>query len=306
MSAKTTAIVLIAFTLLIVLANTIYVLPQTSQALVLQFGRPVSVEQEPGLKWKLPFVQNVEVFDKRLLDFDADTKEVTAADQKRLLVNAFVRYRIVDPLRFKQAVANEANLRSRLNSYLESSLKQVLGKVPLSAIVTEQRARIMEQVRGLVNAQAAGAKLDEEGNVVTGSASQGFGIEVVDVRIMRADLPQENSQSIYNRMETARAQEAKQFRAQGAEEAQKIKAMAERDRTVLLAEAERKSQEIRGQGDAEAARIFADAYGQDAEFSKFYRSMQAYRRTLSAEDTSVILSPGSGFLEYLQKGAGDR
>ncbi len=286
-----------------VLVNAMYVLPQTEQALVLQFGRPVRVLQEPGLKWKVPFMQNVEFYDKRLLDFNAEPKEVTAADAKRLIVDAFLRYRITDPLRFKQSVGTEANLRSRMNSYLESALKQALGRVPLSAIVTEQRGDIMERVRGLVNAQAAGARLDADGNVIPGNSSQGFGIEVVDVRILRADLPKENSESIYRRMQTAREQEAKQNRAQGAEEAQKIKALAEKDRTVLLAESRRKAEEIRGEGDREATRIFAEAYGADPEFAKFYRSLQAYRRTLDAKDTTLILSPDSGFLQYLEKGA---
>ncbi len=299
---KATFIAVVLVGILFVLSNAFFVLQQTEQALVLQFGRPIKVEQEAGLKWKIPFVQNVEFFDKRLLDFNAEPKEVTAADQKRLIVDAFVRYRIVDPLRFKQTVGTEATMRLRLNSYLESSLKQVLGKVPLAAIVSEQRTHIMEEVRGLVNAQAAGAQLDENGNVIPGNEAEGFGIEVADLRIMRADLPQANSESIYRRMQTEREREAKQFRAQGAEDAQKIRAEAEKERTILIAEANKKAQEIRGQGDREATRIFAEAYGQDADFFKFYRTMQAYRKTLSPKDTTLVLSPQDGFLDYLGKG----
>lgn len=277
------------------LFSSIFVVDQTQQALVLKFGAPVRVVQEPGLQFKLPFIENVEYYDARLLDFDAEPKEVIAADQKRLIVDAFVRYRITDPLRFKQAVADERTMRSRLNAILESSLRQVLGSVPLSALISEQRAEIMEQIRDLVNTQASGGTATSEGS------GQGFGVKIVDVRIRRADLPQANSEGIYRRMQTEREREAKEFRAKGAEDAQKIRATADKERTILLAESRRKAETTRGEGDREATRIFADAVSQDTEFFQFYRSMQAYKKTLSEKDTTIVLSPGGEFLKYMDK-----
>lgn len=287
---------------LVALFSSAYVVSQTEQALVLQFGKPVKVEKTPGLKFKKPFVENVEFYDLRLLDFNAEPKEVIAADQKRLIVDAFLRYRITDPLRFKQTVADERTMRSRLNAILESSLRQVLGSVPLSALISDQRVQIMQNIRDLVNAQASGHAA-VEGEVAADVPAQGFGIEVVDVRIMRADLPQANSEGIYRRMQTEREREAKEFRAKGAEDAQKIRSIAERDRTIILADARKKAEILRGEGDSEATKIFAAAVGQDEEFYKFYRSMQAYRKVLNREDTTMILSPGSEFLRYFDQGA---
>jgi modulator of FtsH protease HflC len=282
---------------LFVLANALFIVSQTEQALVLQFGKPVRVVQSPGLNMKWPFVQNVEYYDKRLLDFDAESKEVIAADQKRLIVDAFLRYRIVDPLRFKQTVADEYTMKSRLNSILESNLRQVLGNIPLSAVISEKRVDIMNTIKDLVNDQAKGAVVkDVEGN------RGGFGIEVVDVRIKRADLPAANSEGIYKRMQTERLREANQFRAQGAEDAQKIQSTADKERTILLAEARKKAEILRGEGDAEATRIYAEAFGQESDFFQFYRSLQAYKRTLNQKDTTMIMSPDSDFLKYLEKG----
>lgn len=284
-----------ALVLLVVGLSSVFVVDQTEQALVLQFGKPVRPEREPGLKFKLPFVQNVEFYDNRLLDFDAESKEVIAADQKRLIVDAFVRYRIVDPLRFKQSVADERTMRSRLNSILESSLREVLGNVPLSAMISDQRAEIMDKIRELVNRQAQG------GNTRDGVAG-GFGIEVVDVRIKRADLPPANSEGIYKRMQTERRREASQFRAQGSEEAQNIRSEADKERTILIAEARRQSEITRGEGDGLASQTFAEAFGQDEEFFQLYRTLQAYRRTFNPKDTTMILSPDNDFLKYLGKG----
>ncbi len=272
------------------LSNALFVVSQTEQALVLQFGKPVRAEQTPGLKLKMPFLQNVEFFDKRLIDFDAEPKEVIASDQKRLIVDAFVRYRITDPLRFKQSVANESTMRSRLNSILESSLRQVLGSVPLSEVISEKRPEVMQKIRTLVNEQAMGKD--------TG----GFGIEVVDVRIKRADLPPANSEGIYKRMQTEREREAKEFRAKGAEDAQKIRSQADKERTILLAEARKTAETLRGEGEGKATKIFADSFGQDEEFFQFYRTMQAYRKTLSQKDTSLVLSPDNDFLKLFGKG----
>ncbi len=286
----------IGFVALFVLFSSIFVVKQTEQALVLQFGKPVRVEQNPGLKFKVPFFQNVEFYSKQLLDFDAEPKEVIASDQKRLIVDAFVRYRITDPLRFKQAVADERTMRSRLNSILESSLRQVIGSQPLSAVISEKRSQVMDTIRDLVNTQARGAATEP------GEALRGFGIEVVDVRIKRADLPPANSEGIYKRMQTEREREAKEFRARGAEDAQKIRSQADKERTILIAEAKKTAEITRGQGDGEATKIFADSFGQDQDFFKFYRTLQAYKKTLSNKDTTVILSPDSEFLRTMDKG----
>ena len=283
-------------TMAFLVPSIVFVVDQNEQALVLEFGKPVRAIQTPGLNFKKPFVQNVEYFEKRLLDFDADPKEVIAADQKRLIVDAFVRYRITDPLRFKQTVGDEATMRNRLNSILESSLRQVIGSEPLSSVISEKRPQIMQQIRAQVNAQTMASGDDNKGK-------GGFGIEVIDVRIKRADLPPANSDGIYKRMQTEREREAKEFRAQGAEDAQKIRSQADKDRTILLAEAQRKAEIIRGEGDQQATHIFAQSFGQDADFFQFYRSMQAYKKSLSPQDTTVVLSPNSEFLKYIDKGS---
>lgn len=277
---------------LLVLANTLFTVDQTEQAVVLQFGRPVRVIKTPGLEWKVPFVQNVVFFDNRLLDFDAAPKEVIASDQKRLIVDAFLRWRITDPLRFLQSAGNEYTMKSRLDAILESSLRQALGSVPLFAVVSEKRAELMQQIRTLVNQQVEGSK-DNPG---------GFGIQVADVRIKRADLPEANSEGIYKRMQSEREREAKQFRAQGAEDAQKIRAEADKQRTIILATAKKQAEITRGQGDAEATRVYAKAFDQDPEFFQFYRTMEAYRKAFSSKDTTMILSPDNAFLKDMEKG----
>lgn len=286
---------------LFILFNSAFIVNQTEQALILQFGKPVRVIKEAGLNFKTPFVQNVEYFDKRLLDFDAEPNEVIASDQKRLIVDAFMRYRITDPLRFKQTVGNEATMRSRLNSILESSLRQVLGSVPLSAVLSEKRAEIMANIRNIVNMQAMGAKVEGGADNIT---KGGFGIEVVDVRIKRADLPPANSEGIYKRMQTEREREAKEFRAKGAEDAQKIRSQADKERTILLAEAKKKAEITRGEGDGTATKIFADSFGKDQDFFQFYRSMQAYRNALDKKDTTIMMSPDNEFLKFMEKGEG--
>lgn len=293
--------VIALFAGLFVLFNAAFIVEQHEQALVLQFGKPERVEKEPGLKFKMPFIQNVEYYDKRLLDFDAESKEVIAADQKRLIVDAFVRYRIVDPLRFKQAVSDERTMRSRLNSILESSLRQALGNVPLIEIISGKRAELMREIKHLVNEQARGVRV--EGEEALEGSTAGFGIEIVDVRIKRADLPPANSEGIYKRMQTERTKEANQFRAQGAEDAQKIRSQADMERTVILAEARKKAEILRGDGDSQATRIFAESFGQDHDFFQFYRSLQAYRKTLTQKDTTLVVSPDNEFLKYMEKGA---
>jgi len=282
-----TAAAVVAAGVLIVLMSALFTVNQAQQALVLQFGEPIRQVEAPGLHLKIPFVQNVVTFDKRLLDFDADAQEVIMADQKRLVVDAFARYRIVDPLLFYQAVGNEGNMRARLSAIVNSSLRNVLGSVPFSAVLTARRAELMHQISQ---------------SVVTEAKS--FGVNVMDVRIMRADLHPDNSAAIYGRMQTEREREAKQERAEGAETAQRIRAEADRDRTVIIADAQRQAQILRGQGDAEATRIFADAFNRDPEFYGFYRTLQAYQRSLGDGATTMVLSPDSEFFRYFHDRGG--
>lgn len=278
---------------LFLLINSLFVVTQTEQALVLQFGEVKRVEKEPGLKFKTPFIQNVVFFDNRLLEFDAESKEINASDQKRVIIDAFIRYKIASPLRFYQTVQNERGARDRLNDILESSLKKVVGSHKLSDLLSPKRDEIMEAILQDVNHQTGQVK------GTTDAANSGFGIDVVDVRIYGADLPETNSRAIYSRMETDRLREAKQFRAQGEEMAQGIKAKAERERTEIIAEAKKKAEIIRGEGDGKASRTYAAAYGRDAEFYRFYRSLQAYRTSLLKGNTTMVLSPDSEFLKYL-------
>ena len=273
------AIVIVAAVLVTISAA--FIVDQREQVLVLQFGEPIRVIQEPGLNFKAPFIQQVVRFDKRLLDYDNAPEEVIASDQKRLVVDAFARYHIMDALKFYQTVGTEGALRPRLGSVINSTLRQVLGTVPLQQVVSEKRGDLMLRIRDIVRTEASA-----------------FGIRVEDVRIKRADLPDENSEAIYRRMQTERQQEAAELRAKGAEEAQKIRAEANRQKVVIVAEAERDSQILRGDGEGEMNRIFAEAFGRDPEFFSFYRSMQAYREALVGDDTTMVLSPDSDFFRY--------
>jgi membrane protease subunit HflC len=265
----------------ILVYNSLFIVRQTHQALVLQFGEPKRVLQDPGLQAKLPFVQNVIYFDKRVLDFELPSEEVIASDQKRLVVDSYARFRIVDPLQFYRAVGSETAVRNRLGATISGSMRRVLGSSTLQAVLSEERGKIMREIRDEVNGQA-----------------KAFGIEVIDVRIRRADLPEENSQAIFARMQSEREREAREFRAQGAELAQRIRSRAERERTIILAEAQKQAQITRGQGEGESIRIYADAFGQDADFFSFYRSMQAYREALGGSETTMVLSPDSQFFRY--------
>jgi membrane protease subunit HflC len=264
--------------------STLFTVGQTEQALVLQFGKPVRLIEKPGLNAKLPY-QNVVKYDRRLLDFEPPVEEVIAADQKRLVVDAYARFRIADPLQFYQTVGTEDVVRARLGSIISGSLRRVIGNVALQAVVSSKRADIMRQIRDEVNAQA-----------------KSFGIDVVDVRIRHSDLPQENSQAIYDRMKSERKREAAQFRAEGARQAQEIRADADRQRVVILADAKRQSQILRGQGDADSIRIYADAFDKDKNFFAFYRSLQAYRDGLAGSNTTLVLSPDSEFFKFLENG----
>jgi membrane protease subunit HflC len=282
MKAGGIALIVILAVAGIIAFNTFYTVSESQQALVVQFGDVREQVREPGLKVKIPFIQEVHILDKRILDLDIPTEEVIASDQKRLVVDAFARFKINEPKLFYITVNNEELASQRLRSLINANLRQVLGNVQFSAVLSEQRAVLMQRIRDAVNGEA-----------------QGFGINVVDVRIRRADLPEENSQAIFTRMETERKQEAQQYRAQGAEEAQRIRANAERERTVRLSEARKQSEILRGEGDALATKVYADAYGQDPDFFEFYRSMEAYRKALGKENTTMILSPKSEFLKYL-------
>ncbi|MEM7120897.1 MAG: protease modulator HflC [Pseudomonadota bacterium] len=268
--------------ILIVGSSALFTIQETEQGIVLQFGDPKQVVTEPGLHFKVPFIQNVVIYDKRVLEFENPQQEVIASDQKRLVIDAFAFYRITNPLEFYQAVGTEEVARARLSNLLNASMRQLIGTVPLVDVISGERERLMEDIRIRINREAAQ-----------------FGVVVIDVRIKRADLPEENSQAIYERMQTEREREAREIRAQGEEQSLRIRAEADRTRTVLISEARRQSEILRGEGDGEAVRIFADAFGQDVEFFTFYRTMQAYREALNADDTTIIMSPDGDFLQFL-------
>ena len=257
---------------------------QTQQALVLQFGEPKRTIQEPGLKFKLPFIQEAVYYERRVLSLiPQDAEEVILADQKRLQVDAYARYRIEDPLLFFQTVRNEIGARARLESIIDSSVRRVLGRETLASILTGERESINGSIRDEVNQSVAS-----------------LGIQIIDVRLRRADYPEATSQNIFNRMKSEREREAKEFRATGEEEAQKIRADAEKTRTVIVAEAKRQAQEVRGEGDSNAIRIYAESFGRDPEFFSFYRSMEAYRKAIGESGTSMVLSPNSSFFRYFK------
>ena len=268
--------------LLFAFYSSFFTVDQTKQAIVLQFGEPKRVVTEPGLNFKIPFIQETAFFEKRVLSLvSSDSEEVILSDQKRLEVDTYSRFKIIDPLLFYQTVRNELGARQRLESIIDSSVRRVFGKLELISILSDARQNIVDDIGSEVN-----------------EIVKRLGMEIIDVRIRRADYPEATSQNIFNRMRSEREQEAKEFRAQGAEEAQKIRANAEKQKTVLLAEAQRKAEAIRGDGDALAIKIYADAFGRDPKFFKFYRSMQAYEKTFVDKDTTMILSPESDFFSY--------
>ena len=279
------AILLIAA--LIVGYSSLFTVYQTQQALVVRLGKVVRVVDEPGLNAKLPFIDNVIDIDKRILDLEASAQEVIASDQKRLVVDAFARYRIKDPLRFFQTLGSKSAADSQLNILLNSALRRVLGESTFIQVVRDERADLMARIRDLINHEAAS-----------------YGIEVVDARIRRADLPEQNSQAVYQRMQTARQREAAEYRAQGLQQAQEIRSKADREVTVLVADATSKSEQIRGEGDATRNKIFADAFNKDPDFFSFYRSMQAYENGLKPNDTRMVLNPDSNFFRYFNDPSG--
>jgi len=271
--------------LIIVLAATvffsIFIVKEINQAIVLQFGDPKRIILKPGLNFKIPFIQNVVFLDKRILNLDAPPEEVIASDQKRLIVDAFARFQIVDPLKFYISVGNERVARSRLSTIINSRIRSVLGTQRLQTLLSADRTNQMALIQDGVNNEA-----------------EKFGIKIVDVRIKRADLPPANSEAIYRRMQTEREREAKEFRAKGAEMAITITSTADKEVTVILANAEKKSEIMKGEGDGQRNKIFADAFGQDPEFFAFYRAMQAYEKALIGGETSLILSPDSEFFKF--------
>ena len=270
--------------ILAAVSSSLFTVNQTQQALVLQFGEPKRTIQEPGLAFKLPFIQDVTYYEKRVLSLiPQDAEEVILADQKRLQVDAYARYKIEDPLLFYQTVRNERGARGRLEAIIDSSVRRALGRETLASILTGQRNDITRSIGEEVNASVAS-----------------LGIKIIDVRLRRADYPTATSQNIFNRMKSEREREAKEFRATGEEEAQKIRADAEKTRTVILSEAQRESQEIRGAGDSQAIQIYADSFGQDADFFAFYRSMEAYRKSMNNNGTSLVLSPDSSFFRFFK------
>ncbi len=273
-----------AVALVFVLFNSLYILPQTEQAIVLQFGEPVRLVKEPGLKFKVPFIQNVVFYDNRLLNLDPPAQEIVLNDKKRLDVDSFTRFRIIDPLKFYQTVRTEEQARSKLKEIVNSSVRKILGRTTLQELLSQKRTQIMSDISAAVKTDA-----------------QQIGVSVADVRIRRADLPIEVLQAINARMKTERERDAKEFRAQGQQNAQQIRAKAEKERTIIIAEAAKQAEILRGEGDREATRIWNKAANRDPQFFAFYRSLAAYKKALNEGKTSLVLSPDSEFFRYFQK-----
>ncbi len=283
------AVIVAVAGVLMVLVNAAFVLDESNHAIVLQFGAPVAEHKEPGLKFKVPFVQNVVRIDKRNRELDQDALEIIAANQERLLVDAFARYRIVNPQQFYQSVRTIAGGEARLKTQMNQTIRRVLGEVPVDDIVSGRRNALMLRIRELL-----------------GASVRDIGIEIIDVKIRRADLPAQNSQAVFQRMIAERNQLAQQFRAQGNEEAQKIRAQADREATEIRSAANEESEKLRGAADAERNAVFAAAYGKDPEFFAFYRSLIAYEEALRKGDATILLSPDSEFLRYLNNLKGRR
>ncbi|MBN9543492.1 MAG: protease modulator HflC [Alphaproteobacteria bacterium] len=269
---------------LFLLLNSIFVLDQRQQAMVIQFGESVRTVEEAGLHFKVPFIQRVTFFENMILDVSAAEKEVLAKDQKRIIVNAYAKYRIVDVLKYYQSVRSSAQAKSRLISDLESSIRQVVGEEPLTALLTNERAKIMKRIATILNEKSMKA-----------------GIKIVDVRISRADLPKENSAAIYSRMQTDREKEAKEFRAQGNEEAALIKSEADKNARNIIADAKKQAEILRGEGDKESNRVIAEMMSGDTEFYSFYKTLESYKNSLSSENTKMVITPDSDYLRYLIK-----
>jgi len=285
---------ILGFVALVILANSLFVVEQRQQAIVLRFGQPVRVIHAPGqpgagLNFKQPFVENVVKFDRRNLALEADQEEVISADQKRLVVDAFLRYRISDPLQYYRTLRDERTAQDRLERLVNSSLREVLGQINQSDIISGQRDRLMRQSKLDVSRRAKESRL---------------GIEIIDFRIKRADLPSANQASVYRRMQTQRQQIAAQYRAQGEQQKREIIANADKEVVITIATAQQEGETTRGEGDSQRTRIFAQAFGKDPAFASFYRSMQAYEAGLGQGDTTLVLSPDSAFFKYFEQGPG--
>ncbi len=277
-------IIVVLGAVLILFFSSVYVVYQPEQAIVLQFGEPMRVVNEPGLKFKVPFIQNVVFYDSRLLNLDPPAQEVVLNDKKRLDVDSFTRYRIIDPLKFYKTVRTEEQAQSKLAEIVNSSLRKVLGRVTLTELLSEKRTQIMQDISATVKKDA-----------------EAIGVSVADVRIRRADLPMEVMQAINHRMRTERERDAKEFRAKGQQEAQNIRAKADKEATIIVAEAEKNAQITRGQGDKDAVELWNRIVGQDVDFYEFYRSLDAYRKSLADKETSLVLSPDSEFFKYFNQ-----
>lgn len=286
MPPKTIFIALAVLAALSFVGDSFFVVNQQQQALILQFREPMRVIKDPGLNFKIPLIQEVVFFDKRVLPIEAPEQEAILADQKRLVVDAFARYRISDPLKYFQRLNNERIATDQLGTVVNSSMRQVLGTMTLKDVLSAERSKVMNSISEEVNAKSKDAD---------------YGVEIVDVRIRRADFPAQTSQAIFERMKSERVREAKEIRAKGEQLSQEIRSKADRERTILLAEAQKQAETTRGQGDEEALKIMASAAGKDTSFFNFYRSMQAYRETLANKDTSFVLSPDSEFFRYFSK-----
>ncbi len=276
--------VIIGFAFLIIAFNTFFIIDQREQAFTIQFGKMQRVFDTPGLKVKIPFVQKVVRFDRRILDFNLPPKEIIAGDQKRIVIDLYTRYRIVDPIRFYRKTTSEEQVRQRLESIVLNSMKRVIGRVQLSELLSENRVKIMDQIHSEVR-----------------NTAKEFGILVLDVRIVRADLPKENSEAIFQRMKAQRKQEANLYRAQGEMLGNEITSKADRKRSEIIATAKREAEEIRGIGEARAVDVYAQAFGQDKSFFEFWRSMQAYPKALDGETTTLVLAPDSDFFKHFGK-----
>ena len=279
---------LIVIALGVIAYSTMFTVHQTQQALILQFGNPIRTIPEPGLQFKMPFIQNVEYYDRRILDLDPPVQEVILADQKRINVDAFARYKIVDPLEFRKRAVTNQNFRQVFGNRLNASIRAEIGKILLGDMLTEKRAQVMDLITRQMKAQAAE-----------------FGTEVIDVRIGRTDLPEETAQAVYNRMRSDRVAHAAKLRAEGEEQKLKIQALADKERTIILAEAQRQSEILRGQGEGERNRILGLAFGKDLGFFDFYRSMEAYSEAFG-EGTTMVLTPDSEFFRFFGTGKGKK
>ncbi len=271
--------------IILILSGSFFTLNQRYNAVIFQFGEAVSLIEKPGLNMKIPFIQNVEFFDKRILNVTSEAKELTAADGKRIIVDAFAKFKITNPITFFKTVHNDQGAKLRINRILESSMRKIIGQGQLNNLLSNKRAGIMLLIKDLVHEE-----------------SKAFGIDIIDVKILKADLPTENSDAIYRRMQTEREKEAKQIRAEGYEESAHIISKADKESKIILANAYMEAQKIKGDGDANAAKIYNNAYKKDHEFYKFYRSLVAYQNCLNSNNTQFIISPKSEFFQYLKLG----